>query len=82
MTPNACLVDEIRDLEARAAGKRMELCMALGDRAGAEQNRREMYALVEARRAAAHVELEDPAGCFFAASGHVDSLQKGAVAHA
>lgn len=82
MTPNARLVDEIRELEAKAAGKRLELCMRLDDREGAEQNRREMYALIEARRAAADVELHDPAGCFFAASGHADSLKKGAVAHA
>lgn len=79
MTPNARLVDEIRELEAKAAGKRLELCMRLGGREGAEQNRKEMYALVEARRAAAHVELADAAGCFFSASGHADALCMGAA---
>ena len=69
MTPAQKLIDEIRDLQAQAAGKQLELCMLLGDREGAEAARREMYALIEARNAAAGLSyLNDPFGrapCFF-----------------
>lgn len=48
----AKLIDEIRDLDAQAAGKRMELAIELGDRDEARRHMREMNALTEARRAA------------------------------
>lgn len=63
MTPAQKLIDEIRDLQAQAAGKQVELCMLLGDREGAQAAKREMYALIEARMAAAH-EINGP-GCYF-----------------
>ena len=63
MTPTQKLVDEIRDLQAQVAGKQVELCMLLGDREGAERAQREMYALIEARQAAAHA-IHGP-GCYF-----------------
>tara|TARA_B100001250_G_scaffold410687_1_gene437635 strand:- start:518 stop:769 length:252 start_codon:yes stop_codon:yes gene_type:complete len=66
MTPAQKLVDEIRDLQAQAAGKQVELCMLLGDREGAERAQREMYALIEARQAAAYAQHElNAEGCFF-----------------
>lgn len=46
------LIDEIRDLSARLAGKQVELCLALGDRDGAYRHLREMEEIVKARRAA------------------------------
>lgn len=48
----AQLIDEIRDLDAQAAGKRMELAMALGDRDEARRQMKEMNALTQARIAA------------------------------
>lgn len=46
------LVDEIRELEAKAAGKRMALCLDLGMRAEASAHMREMNAITTARIAA------------------------------
>lgn len=54
----AKLIDEIRDLDAKAAGKRMELAMELGDRDQAYKHMREMNCQTEARIAARQ------AGCF------------------
>lgn len=66
MTPAQKLVDEIRDLHAQAAGKQIELCMLLGDREGAQRAQREMFALVEARQAAAYSQHElNGDGCYF-----------------
>lgn len=66
MTPAQKLVDEIRDLQAQAAGKQVELCMLLGDREGAERAQREMYALIEARQAAAYAQHQlNGEGCYF-----------------
>jgi hypothetical protein len=48
----AQLIDSIRDLDAQAAGKRMELALALGDRDEARRQMREMNALTQARIAA------------------------------
>lgn len=75
LTPTQKLVDEIRDLQAQAAGKEAELCMLLGDREGAERAKREMYALIEARQAAAYAQAEIAGGCYFhdeAALGMLD----------
>jgi hypothetical protein len=47
------LVDEIRELTARAYGKGIELAMLAGDRATAEIYQREMFCQIKARRAAA-----------------------------
>lgn len=48
----AQLIDAIRDLDAQAAGKRMELAMALGHRDEARRQMKEMNALTQARIAA------------------------------
>ena len=48
----AQLIDAIRDLDAQAAGKRMELALALGDRDEARRQMKEMNALTQARIAA------------------------------
>ena len=48
----AQLIDEIRELDAQAAGKRMELALLLGDRDEARRQMREMNAQTEARKAA------------------------------
>lgn len=66
MTPAQKLIDEIRELQTQAAGKQIELCMMLGDREGAERAKREMYALIEARQAAAYALHElNGEGCYF-----------------
>lgn len=66
MTPAQKLVDEIRDLQAQAAGKQIELCMLLGDREGAERAQGEMFALIEARQASAYSRAElNGEGCYF-----------------
>lgn len=73
MTPIQSLIDQHRNLMAQAAGVQIEICMALGDRAGAEQARSEMYAHVEARRAARQVGLVGE--CYFADVG--DEIRAG-----
>lgn len=66
MTPAQKLVDEIRDLQAQAAGKQIELCMLMGDKEGAQAAQREMFALVEARQASAYSRAElNGDGCYF-----------------
>lgn len=74
MTANARLIDDIRALEAELHGKKIELYMALGDREQAEFHRREMYAVINARVAAAEIEVEEGAGCYFDARGLLDGL--------
>ncbi len=71
---NAKLIDEIRELEAKAHGKRMELCQRLGDMDGMKLHMREMNALTKARRAAAAAAVET-ADCYFDACGHRDGLE-------
>lgn len=71
---NAQLIDEIRELEAKAHGKRLELCQRLGDRQGMQHHQREMYALIQARKAAAEAAVET-ADCYFDACGHRDGLE-------
>ena len=58
------LIDRRRALAAQLAGVDIEICMALGDRDGAERAQREMYAQIEARKATAA-----NAGCFFVEQG-------------
>lgn len=48
----AQLIDEIRECDAKSAGKRVELCMALGDRDGARKAMEEMKAQTLARQGA------------------------------
>jgi hypothetical protein len=48
----AQLIDEVRECEAKAAGKRLELCMAVGDRDGARRHMEEMKAQTLARQGA------------------------------
>lgn len=71
ITPAQALVDEIRALQARVHGKQLELCMALGDRAGAQHHQREMLACVEARRATALMRAEQAGECYFTAAGSI-----------
>lgn len=61
------LIDKRRALAAQIAGVDLEICMAMGDRAGAQRHLKEMHAQVEARRAAVVT-----AGCFFVAQGDAD----------
>lgn len=56
MTPAQTLVEEIRELEIKLYGKRMELAFALGQRDDAEHWKRVMYAAIAARNAAKEVE--------------------------
>lgn len=58
----ATLIDEIRGLDAQAAGKRMELCLELGERDQAYKYMREMHCQTEARMAARQ------SGCFAGAA--------------
>lgn len=61
LTPIQKLIDEARDLLAQAAGKQVEIfCIE-----GAERAQREMYALTEARQAAAYAQAEISGGCYF-----------------
>ena len=48
----AQLIDEIRELDAQAAGKRMELALLLGDRDEARRQMKEMKAQTLARQGA------------------------------
>jgi len=56
MTPAETLVEEVRELEIKLYGKRMELAYALGQRNDAEHWQRVMYAAIAARNAAKEVE--------------------------
>lgn len=78
MSAASQLVDEIRALDAQAAGKRIELAMLLGQRDDALRYLREMTAITEARRAARLAQAEEQGGCYFAAAGEID----GALPHA
>lgn len=59
MSPAQRLVDEIRDLTARAYGKRIELALLIGDRPSAEIYQSEMVCQITARRAAAFARAEE-----------------------
>lgn len=72
MTPAQQLVDDIRALDAQAAGKRLELAVLLGEREEAQRYMREMNAITEARRAAALSRAEEAGGCYFVAAGQID----------
>ncbi len=54
----AQLQDDCLELEAQLAGKRMELCLARGEREEAQQHMRAMYAAVQQRYAARHQEQQ------------------------
>ncbi len=64
MNPIQTLIDQHRNLLAQAAGVQVQICMALGDRTGAEKAKSEMYAHIEARRAARAAGLVGE--CYFA----------------
>ena len=64
MTPIQSLIDQHRNLMAQAAGVQIQICVALGDRTGAEKSKLEMYAHIEARRAARAAGLVGE--CYFA----------------
>ena len=48
----AQLIDQRRDLAAQVAGLDLRIALAIGDREAARRAQHEMYAQVEARRAA------------------------------
>lgn len=64
MTHLGELIDRHRKLMAEAAGVRVEICMAVGDRDGARRALDEMNAFTEARQASA---WNEP--CYFAEAG-------------
>ncbi|MBT2299241.1 hypothetical protein J7E70_02075 [Variovorax paradoxus] len=68
------LVAEIRTHEIIAQGKRIELCMALGDREGAARHLREQNALCAARFAQLE-QLEEEGGNYFALAGRMSAMQ-------
>ena len=72
MNAAAQLVDEIRDLDAKAAGKRMELAVMLGERDEALRYMREMNAITEARCAAKFTAAEAHGHCHFVTAGEID----------
>jgi hypothetical protein len=80
MDAAAQLIDEIRELDAKAAGKRMQLALMLGERDEARRYMREMNAITEARRAAVHAQAEADGSCYFTAAAHADAI--GVEAHA
>lgn len=60
------LIDERRELEAKAAGKTIEICMALGLREEAQEAEKQMKAVTVARQAAREY------GCYFDQQGEID----------
>jgi hypothetical protein len=74
------LQDEILGLRAQLAGKHMELAMALGNRAEADQYRLSMEQTVKVRRSYRIAVGEQGGGCYFLAAGAVDQVQGRAVA--
>lgn len=68
------LIAEIRSHEILAQGKRIELCIALGDRDGAKRHEREMNALIAARFAQIE-HLEGQGCCYFSVAGEMSRMQ-------
>lgn len=58
MTPAETLVEEVRELEIKLYGKRMELAYALGQRDDAEHWQRVMYAAITERIVAKEMEAQ------------------------
>lgn len=70
------LIDRQRRLLAEAAGVQVEICMAVGDRDGAQKALKEMKALTTARQAAAWMEP-----CYFVGQGRADGATLRQEAH-
>ena len=68
------LVAQRRTHEILAKGLDIEICMALGDRAGAARALREMNALIAARWAQME-QLEEEGGCYFDLAGLFSRMQ-------
>jgi hypothetical protein len=68
------LIAEIRSLEIVEHGKRIELCIALGDRDGAARHLREQNALCAARFAQMK-QLEEEGGNYFVLAGEMSRMQ-------
>lgn len=68
------LVAQRRTYEILAKGVEIELCMALGDREGADRALREMNALGAARLAQLQ-QMEEEGGCFFVDAGDMTRMQ-------
>jgi hypothetical protein len=62
------LIDRQRALAAKQAGEDLVQAMALGDLKAARRSMQEMYAQIEARKAARE------AGCYFCKQGDIDRL--------
>lgn len=72
------LVAQRRTHEILAKGLDIEICTALGDRAGAARALREMNALIAARWAQLQ-QLEEEGGCFFDLAGLMSRMQAEAM---
>lgn len=68
------LVDEIRDLQAQAAGKQAELAMLLGERDEAIRYTSEMNAITRARIASKFAQAEERGECYFVTAGDVGGM--------
>lgn len=72
MKPEYQIIDQILDLKAQLAGKRLELAMSRGNRAAARDHMRAMHLATVARRQL-RIAAETAQGqCYFAAAGDVD----------
>ena len=74
MTPAQNLELEILDLESKLHGKRLELAMAMGDRATAQKHMTAMYAAIEARGDFIRMTADANNECFFDAAGQADRI--------
>lgn len=72
MTQTERLVDQIRQKAAELAGLQIQLAIEQGDRDAAVRYQGEMYAQIEARRAAALVRAEEQGEEFFMAACRID----------
>jgi hypothetical protein len=68
------LVAKRRTHEILAEGLGIEICMALGDRQGADRHLRAMNALIAARFAQLE-QLEEEGGNYFALAGQMSAMQ-------
>ncbi len=74
MKPEYQIIDQILDLKAQLAGKRLELAMSRGKRAAARDHMRAMNKATAARRQL-RIAVETSQGeCYFAAAGEVDRV--------
>lgn len=75
MTGTQEIQDDILDLESKLHSKRLDLAMAQGERAQAEQHRHAMYAAIQKHREFRINVGTSDGGCYFTAKGHSDQVQ-------